>query len=728
MLLPPFAPLIDTTAIITTILAQTQNTPASSAHIATKSDAQKDNTPFKNRPNILDAPINENLLPAISKYTALDRATLLEGAFRMKLISIQDEHGSDIVNLKDAMFRCLDFVVRCSELELIDHATPINYIEEILDFQTVECSEHIYDYLESRVERLTVNMIAGRGKGLTLLRLCNELLRRLSKAKNTVFCGRILMLLSSVFPLTERSGVNLKGDFNIENITHLEGDDASIVPDLDSTKTPSGEKMDVDEALTNEKDTQDREEGSLGGDDPKFYSEFWGLQAFFSNPSSLINSPDNITKLRHGVDNTIDRFVAIEEAEKTHGQVQNAADQISDSPSDISGSTGTNADMGLSTKDGALLSTKRKVASTKESSNGSTIYYPKFLTSPKLLKLEGHSLAAKESYAKIATPNKSIQPQWVLEDADREWTEKVSPKIMKVLSTIGHESGDEDFLSTVKAILAHEENWIKWKAESCQPFEKQPLSAEEIESTRVKRQKLANSLAPLKQKLGCASLTELWRKAAENTTAYSRLGTIIPPRTVEDYIENPNFGSGRGGFGMSREEREELERSRLWRAMRLGARQYLHLYGKVTANLDYGFLSLKDDIEQDNRPPEPEEESKEGDNEEEDKEDEKEDEKEENKEDSREDEQEDKEDKKSDSEDEVMKDSETQAKAEESEDVKENASQDDQEIEKVKDDDVKMDSPETSADASGSKVDDRASDGNDQDGDKDQVLATGDNQ
>jgi len=102
-------------------------------------------------------------------------------------------------------------------------------------------------------------MVAGKGKGLTLLRLCNELLRRLSKAKNTVFCGRILMLLSSVFPLTERSGVNLRGEINTENITHIESSEVSIVPDVGSSPSRqrtkgsqdlSVEKMDVDEGKT----------------------------------------------------------------------------------------------------------------------------------------------------------------------------------------------------------------------------------------------------------------------------------------------------------------------------------------------------------------------------------------------------------------------------------------------------------------------------------------------
>lgn len=63
-------------------------------------------------------------------------------------------------------------------------------------------------------------MVPGRGKGLVLLRMCNELLRRLSKEINTVFCGRILMFLANTFPLGERSGVNLRGDFNNDMIAN----------------------------------------------------------------------------------------------------------------------------------------------------------------------------------------------------------------------------------------------------------------------------------------------------------------------------------------------------------------------------------------------------------------------------------------------------------------------------------------------------------------------------
>ncbi|OUM63683.1 hypothetical protein PIROE2DRAFT_43250, partial [Piromyces sp. E2] len=87
-----------------------------------------------------------------------------------------------------------------------DPSLPFTLIEDILEVVIIDESEKIFDYLEERVDRLTVNMLPTKGKGLILLRFCNELLRRVSKTENTVLCGKILMFLASVFPLTERSG------------------------------------------------------------------------------------------------------------------------------------------------------------------------------------------------------------------------------------------------------------------------------------------------------------------------------------------------------------------------------------------------------------------------------------------------------------------------------------------------------------------------------------------
>jgi hypothetical protein len=42
----------------------------------------------------------------------------------------------------------------------------------------------------------------------SLLLICNALLRRLSKAQETVFCGRILMFLANLIPIEDKSGMD----------------------------------------------------------------------------------------------------------------------------------------------------------------------------------------------------------------------------------------------------------------------------------------------------------------------------------------------------------------------------------------------------------------------------------------------------------------------------------------------------------------------------------------
>lgn len=83
-------------------------------------------------------------------------------------------------------------------------------------------------------------MIPQKGKALVLLRTLNDLLRRLSNTgATTMFCGRILTFLSRVFPLGERSGVNLRGEYGPT------WNGPGTKPE--ATAEPEKDKMEVDE-------------------------------------------------------------------------------------------------------------------------------------------------------------------------------------------------------------------------------------------------------------------------------------------------------------------------------------------------------------------------------------------------------------------------------------------------------------------------------------------------
>lgn len=135
----------------------------------------------------------------------------------------------------------LDLVLTLTEHEACDQAVPVLVLQDLLECQTISSCSQIFSWIESRSARLTKGLIPQSRRALILLRTLNDLLRRLSKTgSTTVFCGRILTFLSGVFPLSERSGVNLRGDYGPE----WEG--VSYVRESKDAKEIQGDTMDVD--------------------------------------------------------------------------------------------------------------------------------------------------------------------------------------------------------------------------------------------------------------------------------------------------------------------------------------------------------------------------------------------------------------------------------------------------------------------------------------------------
>jgi THO complex subunit 1 len=101
----------------------------------------------------------------------------------------------------------------------------LTLIKDVLDVFDIASCERVFEYMESRSPQLCQNIVPGRGKSLVLLKICNGLLKRLSRTEQTVFCGKILTFLSKTFSISERSAINIAGSFNLENVTKYEGDE-----------------------------------------------------------------------------------------------------------------------------------------------------------------------------------------------------------------------------------------------------------------------------------------------------------------------------------------------------------------------------------------------------------------------------------------------------------------------------------------------------------------------
>lgn len=214
-------------------------------------------------------------------------------------------------------------------------------IEELLDSQTIDGCRKIFDYLESRRERNTKVRIHFsvlvqalifskkhfKQKSLIILRSCNELLRRLSRAEDTVFCGRVFIFLFQSFPLGDKSAVNLRGEYHTDNVTTFD----------DISKPSSKENNEADVEMTDQKESEEQPTEKVGqqttggeqeaaktpkvviseGKDAEkkdkdfdldaLYPMFWGLQAYFSAPTKIFD-PQHFTTFKTGLESTLSTF------------------------------------------------------------------------------------------------------------------------------------------------------------------------------------------------------------------------------------------------------------------------------------------------------------------------------------------------------------------------------------------------------------------------------------
>lgn len=191
-------------------------------------------------------------------------------------------------------------------------------VEELLDSQTIAGCRKIFDYLESRRERITAKKF--QSWNLVVLRFCTELLRRLSRAEDAAFCGRVFIFMFQSYPLGDKSSVNLRGEYHTENVTSY---DAS--PSKESEDTPAGEKMDVDseDALKPQPNgtassTPDKDAGSKAASfseqktltPDELYPIFWSLQESLNQPMKLFD-PTKFAEFKKGLEATMATFIAI---------------------------------------------------------------------------------------------------------------------------------------------------------------------------------------------------------------------------------------------------------------------------------------------------------------------------------------------------------------------------------------------------------------------------------
>ncbi|WFC94658.1 hypothetical protein MBRA1_001292 [Malassezia brasiliensis] len=387
----------------------------------------------------------------------------------------------------------LDVAFALQRLGITDASLPAAALEEWMERSTIPVCTELFAYMQSRAEPLTEGMVANAGKGLVVLRLCNELLRRLSKSysPHTVLAGRILTFLSTHFPINERSGVNLKGEFHVENETPIEAIDA---PDAASDDVPHS--------------------AEIHAADPHFYTLFWSLQSFFSNPARLFDEGEHAAvpgaeaavamRLCEATDKPMRIFQAVADCILPVLQKYNRADPHPAKRARIDTDAANFFPKYLSGK--AMLNYELSDAQFRRHILTQFLILFQFLL--------GCSHTSRERTASWI--NKLLIPPFTLTEADEKWTRRAWRHVQTQLRDTG--SDGREYLSLLLPVLRRESTWIQWKAASAPTLEKAPSDRLNAQAAAEKEHAAFQARkAQYPYALGTPALDRLWEDGFQPT-------------------------------------------------------------------------------------------------------------------------------------------------------------------------------------------------------------------
>ncbi|XP_069710041.1 THO complex subunit 1 isoform X1 [Phaenicophaeus curvirostris] len=426
-------------------------------------------------------------------------------------------------------------------------STPFVLLGDVLDCLPLDQCDKIFTFVEKNVATWKSNTFYSAGKNY-LLRMCNDLLRRLSKSQNTVFCGRIQLFLARLFPLSEKSGLNLQSQFNLENVT---------VFNTNEHESTLGQKH------TEEREEgMDVEEGEMGDDeaptscsipiDYNLYRKFWSLQDYFRNPVQCYEKVSWKTFLKYS-----EEVLAVFKSYKLDD----------------------------------TQASRKKLEELK--TGGEHVYFAKFLTSEKLMDLQLSDSNFRRhillqylilfQYLKGQVKFKSSN--YVLTDEQSLWIEDTTKAVYQLLSE--NPPDGERFSKMVEHILNTEENWNSWKNEGCPSFVKersQPefqLGPPDSKPMRPVRKRPAPEdflgKGPNKKILmGNEELTRLWNLCPDNMEACKSESREYMP-TLEEFFEEAIEQAD--PENMVENKYKAVNNSNYgWRALRLLARRSPHFF------------------------------------------------------------------------------------------------------------------------------------------------------
>ncbi|XP_064549731.1 THO complex subunit 1 [Drosophila montana] len=464
-----------------------------------------------------------------------DKRSPMDQAFRevlMKRLSDDVERIGALVRLS----------VDAARAEIVSNTIPVVLLGDTFDVVTLNKCELIFNFVEELVEVWKEEIFFASCKN-NLLRMCNDLLRRLSRTQNTVFCGRILLFLSKFFPFSERSGLNIVSEFNLDNFTEY-GLDSKDHDDIEN------------------KELEDTAEDIPLKIDYDLYCKFWSLQDFFRNPNQCYSKAQWKMFQMHA-ETILQSFSSFKLEDVRPNSDTNGHSDSCPQLMDV--------DMDDATIDAAV-----SVAMHKE-----TNFFAKFLTNPKLLALQLSDSNFRRAvlvqflilfqYLQVSVKFKI--DSYTLTSAQSDFIKETEQRVYKLLEETP--PNGRRFARTVQHMLQREEMWNNWKNDGCKEFKKpeEPEPSEDDAKPsppKRSRRPLGDCLRDAARNgkffLGNDNLTRLWNYSPDNLQACkSEQRNFLP--LLETYLETPH---------------DKTDPAFEWRALRLLARQTPHFFTFVS--------------------------------------------------------------------------------------------------------------------------------------------------
>uniref|UniRef100_A0A915PS65 Death domain-containing protein n=1 Tax=Setaria digitata TaxID=48799 RepID=A0A915PS65_9BILA len=425
----------------------------------------------------------------------------IENAIHRKAFEIAQCTDNEQENL---LRQLLTVTFQAAKEDFCAKGTTVAVMQDVFDVSPVKRCEELFVIVEDSLPRWKMSTFYEPCKNM-ILRMCNDLLKRLSRTVDTSFCGRILVLLAHALPLCEKSGLNLVSHFNLGNITKYDTTDSYLAVDVNLTE--DNDIMEVGEISEREIPV-----------DYTLYAKFWQLQSFFSSPATCFEK----SKWRTFQQNTTEVLNIF------------SSHKLESSTCHEEGSKRERLKQENSNDEFAII------PSTSKTDGDEDIYFAKYLTSQKLLQLQLNDSQFRRYflvqclilYQYLVSDIKFKDKSFTLNDEQLRFIIESTERCFRLLRET-HPKGPH-FADAIKVILHREKEWSEWKNKGCLDYTQ--LADKEKPSVFKKRPR--NRYDPSKLDLGNPELTKLWNINPDMLSACEDSKRNFIPKLVT-FLEDP---------------------------------------------------------------------------------------------------------------------------------------------------------------------------------------------